>query len=72
MPKSECVRKVELLRDIQIAMGELMAIHNSEVVALLAEDFERIADLRRTLQAARDHKASLIELYREHVTSHGC
>jgi hypothetical protein len=42
------------------------------VVALLAEDFERIADLRRTLQAARDHKASLIELYREHVTSHGC
>jgi hypothetical protein len=72
MSKTECVRKVELLKDIQIAMGELMAIHNSEVVALLAEDFERIADLRRTLQAARDHKASLIELYREHVTSHGC
>jgi len=35
-------------RDIQIAMGELMAIHNNEVIALLAEDFDRIAELRAT------------------------
>jgi hypothetical protein len=72
MPKEECARKIELLKDIQNAMGELMAIHNNEVVALLAEDFDRIKDLRTTLQSARNHKASLIELYREHVTSHGC
>jgi hypothetical protein len=72
MPRQECARKVELLADIQIAMGELMAIHNSEVVALLAEDFEKITELRKTLQSARTHKAGLIELYREHVTSHGC
>ena len=46
-----------------------MAIHNDEVTALLAEDFDRITELRIELPAARVHKASLIELYREHVTS---
>ena len=61
-----------LLQDIQTAMGELMAIHNSEVVALLAEDFDKITELRSQLQSARNHKAGLIDLYREHVTSHGC
>ena len=53
-------------------MGELMDIHNSEVVALLAEDFELLSQLRSTLQRARERKASLIDLYREHVESHGC
>ena len=72
MPKEECARKMALLKDIQTAMGELMAIHNNEVVALLVEDFEKINELRTTLQSARNHKAGLIELYREHVTSHGC
>ena len=70
--REECARKLALLGDIQAAMGELMAIHNNEVVALLAEDFDRITELRATLQTARNRKASLIELYREHVTSHGC
>ena len=60
------------MADIQTAMGELMAIHNNEVVALLAEDFNKITELRTKLQAARTHKAGLIDLYREHVTSHGC
>jgi hypothetical protein len=68
----ECPRKIELLAGIQNAMGELMAIHNNEVVALLAEDFERLAELRATLQAARNRKAGLIELYREHVMSRCC
>jgi len=72
MPRDECARKVALLQDIQSAMGGLMAIHNEEVAALLREDFDGIAQLRTKLQAAREHKASLIELYREHVTSHGC
>ena len=72
MRKDECPRKVALLQDIQSAMGGLMAIHNDEVAALLREDFDSIAQLRTKLQAAREHKASLIELYREHVTSHGC
>jgi hypothetical protein len=53
-------------------MGELMSIHNDEVSALLIEDFSRLAELDATLQTARDYKVSLIELYREHVTSHGC
>lgn len=53
-------------------MGDLMAIHNEEVAALLIEDFDSIAQLRKKLQAARDRKASLIDLYREHVCSHGC
>ena len=53
-------------------MGELMDIHNSEVIALLAEDFTMLTDLRNKLQAARKRKAGLIDLYREHVESHGC
>jgi hypothetical protein len=53
-------------------MGALMAIHNDEVTALLNEDFDRITKLRIKLQAARERKAGLIELYRDHVTSHGC
>jgi len=68
----ECPVKIDLLKDIQTAMGELMSIHNNEVVALLAEDFERVAHLRTTLQVARERKARLIEEYREHVTEHGC
>ena len=72
MPKEECARKVALLADIQAAMGALMDIHNSEVVALFQEDFDRITELRAKLQAARNHKAGLIELYKEHVISHGC
>ena len=72
MPKDECVRKMALLEDVRAAMGALMAIHNDEVAALLREDFDGIAELRKKLAAARAHKASLIELYREHVTSHGC
>ena len=50
MPREECARKVQLLADIQGAMGVLMAIHNEEVNALLAEEFDRIAELRATLQ----------------------
>lgn len=72
MRNEECARKMALLVDVQAAMGALMAIHNEEVAALLREDFDGIAQLKTKLQAAREHKASLIELYREHVISHGC
>lgn len=68
----ECLVKVELLKDIQAAMAELMSIHNNEVVALLAEDFDRVAHLKTTLQTVRERKAKLIEDYREHVTGHQC
>lgn len=61
-----------LLDDVRAAMAALMTIHNDEVEALLREDFDGIAELRTKLGAARAHKASLIELYREHVISHGC
>jgi hypothetical protein len=67
-----CARKIALLADVQTAMGALMAIHNDEVTALLNEDFDRITELRIKLQTARERKAGLIELYRDHVTSHGC
>jgi len=53
---------------IQTAMGELMSIHNDEVIALLAEDFERLEKLRARLQMVRTRKAHLIERYRDHVT----
>jgi hypothetical protein len=72
MPKEECARKMALLEDVRAAMAAHMAIHNDEVEVLLREDFDGIAELRKRLGAARGHKAELIELYREHVTSHGC
>ena len=55
-----------------MAMGDLMSIHNNEVVALLVEDFDRVAQLKTTLQAARERKAELIEEYREHFMGHHC
>jgi len=72
MTKEECSRKVELLAEVQAAMGALLAIHNEEVAALLKADFDRIAELRGKLEAAREYKGGVIELYREDVISHGC
>jgi hypothetical protein len=71
-PKSECPQKIALLASVQHAMGELMAIHNSEVVALLAEDFVLLDELRSKLRTARERKADMIDRYRAHVESHGC
>jgi len=72
MAREECARKMALLVEVQAAMGALMAIHNEEVAALLRDDFDGITELKTKLQAAREHKASLIELYCEHVIGHGC
>jgi hypothetical protein len=70
--RPECARKIALLNDVRAAMDALMLIHSDEVTALLNEDFDRITELRIKLQTARERKAGLIELYRDHVTSHGC
>ncbi len=72
MAKADCAQKIALLEEVQKAMGALMAIHNDEMAALLREDFKEIAQLRRKLAAARDRKANAIDLYREHVETHGC
>jgi hypothetical protein len=53
-------------------MGELMAIHNDEVIALLDEDFVLLEEHKSKLQAARDKKRGLIDQYRDHVQAHGC
>jgi hypothetical protein len=65
-------RKTVLLGDVQAAMGAIMSIHNDEVAALLNEDFDQLSELATKLKAARERKASAIELYREHLWSHGC
>jgi hypothetical protein len=67
-----CARKSALIEDIKAAMADLIAIHNREVEALLAGDLDKITDLLQGLQAARNQKDALMELYREHVKSHGC
>jgi len=51
---------MELLKEVQAAMGTLMTIHNEEVAALLMEDFDEVERLRETLQSARTHKASVV------------
>jgi hypothetical protein len=61
-----------LLEDVRTAMNELTAIHDTELAVLLSEDFERLEHVRVRLKAARELKASLIDLYRDHVLSHGC
>jgi hypothetical protein len=68
----ECARKVALLRDIRTAMGDLMDIHNQEILALIGEDFTRAEDFTILLESARSRKVELIELYREHIRNHGC
>ena len=60
------------LDDVRSAVAALMAIHNDEVAALLRGNFDGIAQLRFKLGTARALKPERIELYREHVTSHGC
>ena len=72
MTTVDCAKKIELLEHVQNEMGALMAIHSDEMAALLRKDFKQIIKLRRKLAAARDRKAAAIDLYREHVTSHGC
>jgi len=72
MPREECARKTALREEFQTAMDALIEIQGDEVAALLKDDFDQIAELKIRLQAARERKASLIELYREHVISHGC
>jgi len=67
-----CARKTALLADVKAAMSELVAIHNAEFEALMREDFIDLDVLRARLRVARERKAGLIEIYREHVTSHGC
>ena len=67
-----CLRKEALLQDVQRAMGELMVVHNSELAALLADDFDLLVELKSKVQKAREKKTRLIDLYREHVQSHGC
>ena len=71
-PTEQCPRKQTLLEDVKAAIAELIAIHDEEVAALLAEDFDGVANLKVKLQQARERKVNLIELYREHVISHGC
>ena len=69
---ADCRRKIELLEGVQKEMGELMAIHSDEIAALLRKDAKEIIKLRRKLAAVRDRKATAIDLYLKHVTSHGC
>jgi hypothetical protein len=58
--------------DVQRATAELMAIHDSGLAALLADDFVLLVELRSKVQKAREKKTHLIDLYCEHVQSHGC
>jgi hypothetical protein len=39
---------------------------------MIREDFIDIEVLRARLRVTRERRAGLIEIYREHVTSHGC
>ena len=57
----EC--KIELLEDVQKEMGELMTIHSDEIAARLRKDAKEIIRLRRKLAAARDRKATAIDMY---------
>jgi hypothetical protein len=72
MIRERCARKMVILDEIKAAMDDLTAIHDSEVEALLAEDLDELSSLGPRLQRAQAHKASLVEQYREHVTTHGC
>ena len=67
-----CPRKAELIEQVRKAISELMLIHDDEMKALQAEDFELLDQLRVKLKASREHKAGLIDLYRDHVHQHGC
>ena len=44
----------------------------ANLAPMIREDFIDIEVLRARLRVTRERRAGLIEIYREHVTSHGC
>jgi hypothetical protein len=61
-----------LANDIQAAIGAILEIHNREFEAVLKGDFTTGEETLNRLKQARQHKALLIERYRQHILSHGC
>jgi hypothetical protein len=70
--RANCSRKAALAEDLRKAIAEVMAIHESEMASIMAGDFDERPAFNLRLEAARRQKDSIVELYKEHVTSHGC
>ena len=70
--REECAYKRALAGAIKTAINELVKIHTDEFEAVLNGNYGTSAVIHDRLRTAREHKALLIERYRDHVTVHGC
>jgi len=70
--REDCPHKQILIDDIKAVISEILKLHTNEFEAMLNGDFSMAPDTQERLRMAREHKAQLMERYREHVTSHGC
>jgi hypothetical protein len=61
-----------LIEDIQTVIGEILRIHNLELEAVMRGDYTAREDSLVRLAQVREHKALLIQRYRQHVETHGC
>jgi hypothetical protein len=70
--RESCAQKQVLIDDIRAAISEILQLHNEEFEAVLNGNFDSGPDFQERLRIAREHKVVLLDLYREHVNSHGC
>ena len=72
LAREECAHKQMLIDSIRTAISEILKLHDEEFEAVMKGDFDTGAAIERRLNVAREQKALMIELYRDHVNSHGC
>ena len=70
--REECANKLLLIADIKAAINDLLKIHTEEFEAVLNGNYDTSSVTEERLRKAREHKALLMERYREHVIGHGC
>ena len=72
LTREECAHKQVLIDNIKTAMREILRLHDEKFQAVLSGDFDTGLEIERRLRIAREQKALMIELYRDHLSSHGC
>ena len=68
----ECAYKLLLVDDIRAAITEILKLHTDELEAVLSGDYSTSVSTAERLRIAREHKALMIERYRNHLLEHGC
>jgi hypothetical protein len=72
VPPDECAHKRILMAEIKAVISEILKVHTDEFDAVVDGNYDTGPATAERLMVAREHKALLIERYRDHVLEHGC